>query len=154
MAILKKLLLIFLLPLTLFSKNYTYLVDKYSKETELEAKIVTKIAKDILSSTKIKLFIPHIKTLDKEVYSKNITLVDRCEDANFVFIKYESLEKCKKDDNFILTNNYRKLMSDKNYLGAFFWSKSRPNIVLIKDRLIQKNINLPKEYNQFIEDIQ
>lgn len=155
MAILKKVFLIFLLPLVLYAKSYTYLVDEYTKEAEFEAKIVTKIAKDILHNQTIKLYIPNSKALDKKIYSKNTVFVDSCEKANFIFIKYGQTDECitHKNDQYLLTNNYRKLISNPQYFGAFFWSKSRPNIVLIKKRLIKNNIQLSSEYDQFIEDL-
>lgn len=130
-------------------------MDEYTKEAEFEAKIVTKIAKDILHDDSIKLYIPDSKSLDKKIYSEKTILVDSCEKANFVFIKYGKESEChkQKDDQYLLTNNYRKLITNKNYLGAFFWSKSRPNIVLIKKRLIKNNIQLSSEYDQFIEDL-
>lgn len=54
------------LPLILSANKYTYLLDEYQKETELEAKIVTKIAKDILVDKPIYLYIPHMQELDKK----------------------------------------------------------------------------------------
>jgi hypothetical protein len=127
-----KYLLIFLILITTsYSQNYTYLVDKYTKETELEAKIIIKIAKDILHNKEIKLYIPNMKPMDKEIYSRDINVVDNCEKANFVFIKSNSKIDCPNGTKvYFFTNNYRKLIKNKNYIGAFFWSKSRPNGVV------------------------
>ncbi|RXK11692.1 hypothetical protein CP965_13050 [Halarcobacter mediterraneus] len=135
--------------------NYTYLLDKYQKETELEAKIVVKIAKDILVNKPVILYIPGMKSLDYKVYSSFVKVTKLCSEANFVFVKYSKSHKCQKKgkNSYILTNNYKKLLSDKTFLGAFFWSKSRPNIVLVKSRLSQKNIYLPREYERYIEDL-
>jgi hypothetical protein len=148
-------ILIFLTIFTSFvwANNYTYLVDEYTKETELEAEIVVKIAKDIMKDEKITLYIPNSTSLEKTIYSKKITLVDSCKEANFIFIKSDYELQCPASSkHFILTNNYRKLRNNNNFIGAFFWSKSRPNIVLVEHRLAQKNIVLPNEYRQFIED--
>jgi hypothetical protein len=154
-VILKKLFIFFFIPLILYGENYTYLIDAYTKEAEFEAKIVTKIAEDILVNKMLKLYIPHSNNLDKKIYSQNTILVDSCEKANFVFIKYEGTNNCLKNNTpFLLTNNYKKLIKNPNYIGAFFWSKSRPNIVLVKNRLMKKNIQLSSEYDQFIEDLQ
>lgn len=149
-------LLLFFTIFTSFvwANNYTYLVEEYTKETELEAEIVLKIAKDIMKDQQIKLFIPAITPLEKTIYGKETLLVNSCKEANFIFIKNEHELQCTQSSNqFILTNNYRQLKNNNHFIGAFFWSKSRPNIVLIKDRLSQKNISLPQEYQQFIEDI-
>jgi len=145
----------FVLTMSLFlayADNYTYLVDEYTKEIELEAKIVTTIAKDMIPNDAVRLFIPKGNVLDKKVYSKMTTVVENCEDANFVFVKHNELPACNaKKDKIILTNNYRHLVNDSVYIGAFFWSKSRPNIVLIEDRLADKGIRLSSQYEQFIE---
>ncbi|QDF28268.1 hypothetical protein [Halarcobacter anaerophilus] len=148
------LFIVALLILSLEARNYTYLIDEYDKVIDLEAKIISKIAKDIVKDKKVKLYIPHLKRLDEKVYSSKVDLVHNCEEANFIFIKYKvNLKKCEGEKNKIFfTNNYKKLLKNRKFLGAFFWSKSRPNIVLIKKRLNKKRIKLPKEYNQFIED--
>lgn len=150
----KTIFILISLSMTLFANGHTYLLDEYTKEIELESKIVTKIAKDILNK-KIYLYIPNQKALDLKVYSKNVKLVTSCDKANFVFIKYGSTKACKKNLNsfYILTNNYKQLLKNKKFIGAFFWSKSRPNIVLIKQRLNYNNVNLPKEYNRYIEEL-
>lgn len=134
-------------------QTYTYLIDEYDKVIDLEAKIISKIAKDILKNKEVNLYIPDIKQIDEKVYSTKLHIVDNCENADFVFIKYKTDITCKNLHNkYFFTNNYQKLLKDNKFLGAFFWSKSRPNIVLIKSRLSQNHIDLSKEYNQFIED--
>lgn len=149
----KKILLLLTLFTTIFANSYTYLVDEYTKEVELEAKIVLKIAQDIVQKEQIKLFIPQASKLDKQVYSQKTILVKNCQDANFVFVKYNKIPACAKEkEKFFMTNNYKQLLYNKTYVGAFFWSKSRPNIVLIKNRLSKKNVKLSAEYKQFIED--
>lgn len=149
-----KILLLILTTLSLaFSNQYTFLVNKYDKEIELEAKIIANIASASLKE-KIKLFIPKIDELEKRVYSKYFTLSKNCENANFVLInKTVDKEKlCNKENKLFFTNNYKKLISDDKYYGAFFWNKSRPNIVFLNTRLKEKNILLPKSYDRFIED--
>lgn len=150
----KILLSLSLFILSLYGQNYTYLIDEYDKVIDLEAKIITKIAKDITHNTKINIYIPDIKKIDEKVYSTKLNIVNSCEKADFIFVKYDDKNlKCKDINNkFFFTNNYKKLLNSDKYLGAFFWSKSRPNIVLLKDRLAKKHINLNKEYNKFIED--
>lgn len=147
----------FIILLTLFSfsysETYTFLVNKYDKEIELEAKIIAKIATSSVNQ-KIKLYIPEITEVEKKIYSDYFMLSSTCENSNFVFVKksIENKKLCKGTNKLFFTNNYQKLLTDKKYYGAFFWNKSRPNIVFIKDRLQQKKIVLPKSYEQFIED--
>lgn len=148
---------IIILTLTLislaFSSQYTFLVKEYDKEIELEAKIIAKIAKNSIKD-KIKIFIPNISNMEKDVYSKYFTLADSCESSNFVFVKkaIDGKGLCSQNDKLFFTNNYRRLLLDKRFYGAFFWNKSRPNIVFIKRRLEEKSIKLPKSYDQFVEN--
>ncbi len=136
-----------------FSSQYTFLVKEYDKEIELEAKIISKIAKSSMKD-KVKLFIPNISSMEKDVYSKYFTLVENCESSNFIFVKkaFDSKNFCSQKNKLFFTNNYRILLQDKRFYGAFFWNKSRPNIVFIKRRLEEKSIKLPKNYDQFVEN--
>ena len=136
-----------------FSSQYTFLVNEYDKEIDLEAKIIAKIAKSSIKD-KIKLFIPNISNVERNVYSKYFILGENCESSNFIFVKKsdDSLNFCSKKDKLFFTNNYRRLLSDKKFYGAFFWNKSRPNIVFIKKRLDDNHIELPKNYEQFVEN--
>jgi hypothetical protein len=153
-----KLLLLFIFSYNLcfsYSDQYTYLVDNYDKEIEIEAKIISNIAKSSIKD-EIKLYIPNISNLERDAYSKFINLVDNCEDANFIFlkkdIKINSLCKNDNSNKLIFTDNYEKLLNDNRYLGAFFWNKSRPNITFVKNRLENKKIKLSLDYEKFIED--
>jgi hypothetical protein len=49
--------------------QYTFLLNKYDKELELEAKIISNIATASIKG-EIKLFIPEISSIENEVYSK------------------------------------------------------------------------------------
>ncbi len=149
-------ILIFLFTLTLVAlgNQYTFLVNKYDKEIELEAKIISKIALTSLKNEEPLLYIPQISQSEKEIYSQFFKLSSSCDDANFVFVKKSKdiFKECQKYDKLFFTNNYQKLLLDSRYFGAFFWNKSRPNIVFIKERLEYQSIKLPNEYEQFIED--
>jgi len=136
-----------------FAEPYTFLVKQYDKEVELEAKIISNIA-NASTSNKIHLFIPEISQSEKEIYANFFTLVNDCSQANFVFVKKQlNIDAlCQEKEKLFFTNNYQKLLSDNRYFGAFFWNKSRPNIVFIKQRLEDKHITLSSEYQQFIED--
>ncbi|WP_200762861.1 hypothetical protein [Nitrosophilus alvini] len=53
----------------------------------------------------------------------------------------------------IFVGNYALLKKYQNVaIGGFFWQKGRPNIVFIKKNLQKLNINLPKTFEEFIED--
>jgi hypothetical protein len=136
-----------------YSQTYTFLVKEYDKEIELESKIITKIAESSINK-EIILFIPEITEIEKSIYSKIFKIGKNCKEANFIFVK-KNIDKnlCKNKNKLYFTNNYKRLLSNKKYFGAFFWSKSRPNIVFVKNRLAKQNISLPNSYKQFIEDL-
>ena len=106
--------IIFLITLISFlnAEQYTFLVNKYDKELELEAKIISNIATASIKS-EIKLYIPEISNAEKEVYSKFFNLSDSCENANFIYIKKSidtnSLCKSTQNEKIFFTNNYEKL---------------------------------------------
>jgi len=150
-----KTLLFILISLSFsYAQTYTFLLDKYDKEVELESKIIRKIAESSISK-RIVLFIPQITDKEKDIYSKIFKLGKNCNESNFVFIKKNIEDKnlCLNENKLYFTNNYKKLLSNNKYFGAFFWSKSRPNIVFIKNRLMKHKITLPNSYKQFIEDL-
>ncbi|WP_373070592.1 hypothetical protein [Sulfurimonas sp.] len=136
----------------MYSKQNVFMLDKYDKEVELEAKIVSKIASDSLGE-KPNIYIPDISAKEKAIYSKYCNVSNNCKSANFIFDK-KGLDgnDCGLKQKVYFTNNYKKLVSNSRYIGAFFWNKSRPNIVFVKRRLKQNGVNLSNEYNQYIED--
>ncbi|WP_419769470.1 MAG: hypothetical protein ACNI3C_08990 [Candidatus Marinarcus sp.] len=148
----KTIILLFVFISCAFSQ-YTFLVNEYDKEIDLEAKIIAKIAKSSIKD-EIRLFIPDISEMEKKVYSRYFIVTDNCDSSNFIFIKKSVGDKmlCAQAGKLFFTNNYKKLLSDDKYIGAFFWNKSRPNIVFIKSRLENQHIELPKSYEQFVED--
>jgi hypothetical protein len=144
--------LIFFFIQVMYGEQYVFLLNKYDKEIELEAKIISSIALASMEG-KVKLYIPSMSSSEQKVYSKYFNLVFDCKEANFVFDKHMGERyNCLNKPILLLTNNYRKLIENPNYYGAFFWNKSRPNIVFIKERLKQKGIILPQSFNRFIED--
>lgn len=151
----RALVLFFALTLMALGNQYTFLVNKYDKEIELEAKILAQIA-SLSTKEPITLFIPRATKAEKKIYSKFFKLTPLCKEANFVFINKETDIKslnCNPLRTHFFTNNYQKLLTEKSFFGAFFWSKSRPNIVFAKKRLIANNITLPKNYHHYIEEL-
>lgn len=148
-------LLILVFIFTINANSYTFLVNEYTKEIELEAKIISKIAKETIKEKNIKIYIPKAKENDRQIYSKYLKVVNNCSEADFIFIKYSvSKIPCINSNSkkIYFTNNYQILLEKQNFIGAFFWSKSRPNITFIKQRLDNAKLVLPKSYSQFIED--
>lgn len=136
-----------------YSNQYVFLLDKNYKEIELEAKIIAKIATASLKE-RAKIYIPNISKQEQKIYSKYFNLVLDCKSANFIFDKKGRLDpQCKNVKKLFFTSNYKRLILNDKYYGAFFWNKSRPNIVFVKQRLKNSNIVLSDEYAQYIEEL-
>jgi hypothetical protein len=51
----------------------------------------------------------------------------------------------------ILVLRYELLKSYSQAIGAYFWQKGRPNIVMIRQRLRRVGIRLPSDFERYIE---
>lgn len=135
-------------------ENYTFLVKEYNKEIELESKIISSIAENLIhKKDKISLFIPEISDIEKTIYSSSFNIVNSCNDADFIYLRNNSdSQLCNINNKIFFTNNYDSLLKNDKFIGAFFWSKSRPNIVFVKNRLDKNKIQLPEIYEKFVEE--
>lgn len=151
----KHLILWFALLAFSFANQYTFLVNKYNKDLELEAKIISTVAQLLIKKNPT-IYMPNMSEDEQKVYKVYFKIAATCEEANFVYIKTnnEIESSCLSSKRFFFTNNYRMLLNNKLFNGAFFWSKSRPNIVLVKERLAQKGVVVPKKYEQFVEEFE
>ena len=123
---------------------------------ELEAKILEKLFTDMVRSERVMVFILGEK---REYYKKNlkryaerIVIVSSCEKAEIVFVAGELgelPEDCRKKTLFSTKREH--LFRWYNCVGAFYWKKGRPNLLLIEERLRDMNIELPRDYRKFIE---
>jgi hypothetical protein len=135
-----------------FANQYTFLVNQYNKDLELEAKIISTVAQ-LLIKKKPTIYMPNMSEDEQKAYGAYFKIASSCKQANFVYIKTNNdiESSCSTSKRFFFTNNYRMLLNNKLFNGAFFWSKSRPNIVLVKERLAKKGVVVPKKYEQFVE---
>ncbi len=60
-------------------------------------------------------------------------------------------EKLERYHKPILVLQYRLLKSYSLAVGAYFWQKGRPNIVMIRQRLQRMRIRLPHDFERYIE---
>ncbi len=121
----------------------------YAGDKKMEAKIIEKICTFMMDKRKIHIFVTdEIKDVFKN--SNHIRLADNCEKADIIILtKKFPLEKCGEKP--IFTTKYYLLRYNHNIIGALYWHKGRPNIVLIRERLEKFNITPPHELTQFIE---
>lgn len=146
----KYIIILFILVSTLFSESI-YFSQNALNTVELEAKIISKIATDLLNEPKM-CIIGNLKCPEKYI-SKNIKIYENCEKANFVYLKKGSDIKELKhlDKNKIFfTDDKHKFKETNDFFGAFYWFKSRPNVRISSQKAIELNIKIPDNYSKFV----
>ena len=148
-----KLLLIYLFfTLLLIAQESPFSLRKKDTIGELEAKIVTQIAADVLYKSvtiyvagETKDFIPFCV--------ENIKITKNCQEANFIYISKRSEDElCENKKAIHFTDNRELFSKNREFVGLFQWLKGRPNITFSSSRLLMKQLILPKSYEQFIEE--
>jgi len=80
--------------------------------------------------------------------SKNITLVDAPYQADIIV---QSKDGSHFNNNLIVfTTKYRILKEHKNIIGAFYWSKGRPQIVFIRRRVDAHKLHLDNDLKKYL----
>jgi hypothetical protein len=119
-------------------------------DIKIHAKMMDKLAVDILQKEKIKIYDP-LNSRNYANYLTHSTIVDGCEDADIAVVSIpKQTNGCK--NKIILVTKYDLLNEIPDAIGAFYWQKGRPNLVFIRSRLIEKKIRLNNEYSNHIDD--
>jgi len=121
----------------------------------IKAKIVEKIAISLLGVDVVFIYTddPEFKDIfeDKE----NIIETDSCSDADLILSKrleeYRSV--CPPDRlRLYFATDYLDYVKNVDVaVGAFFWQKGRPNLILNAKKLEELDIELPSEFDNYIE---
>ena len=133
----------------------------YALERESTLKMYHGIFSALSSKTMISVY-----TTDKEyrkvfTTSKRIFLSPKPEESDIILITNRStlktiLKRNKTDKSakkpILFVTNYRFLKDSEDIVGAFYWRKGRSQLLFIKKRLEQQNIQLPKAYQSFMVD--
>ena len=131
----------------------------FSDERELEVRILEKIFSDITKKKEVRVVILGSK---RDYFSKNISTYSKrlkesrsCRKADIVFLAGVYRGKLPKGcgGKILFSSRRKDIFLREDCVGAFFWKKGRPNILFIRERLRKKKIELPPEYNRFIESL-
>ena len=142
-------LLISLLPL--FSKNI-YFAQNCTDINELEAKIISQIAQTSFKEPKI--FIAESEEKLTSYFSKNLTVEQNCNNADFIYIKKGSqfdINSCEIRNKIIFTDDKNIFKKNEDIFGAFYWFKSRPNVKLSSKKAKALGIEIPDDYLKFVD---
>jgi small-conductance mechanosensitive channel len=154
-GVLRKILALLLLSLSL---GHALWIDRSSSDPDrLEVRILEKLFSDILQLRKVRIYVMgenKRKYVDKILrHSEKLSVVGRCEKADLVFIAGSLRDAIPEDclGKVFFSTRKEHILKLKDCIGAFFWKKGRPNILLIRERLEEKGIEVPYEYIRFIE---
>ncbi|WP_300361776.1 hypothetical protein [Hydrogenimonas sp.] len=126
--------------------------------SNLESEIDRKIWKRIIFDLSLKEY--RIYTIDRQLQDilckiPGITLVKDCTQATLIIETRKTVvtdERCLEIPR--LSNDYRLLVKNANEIGAFFWMKGRPTIILSKPRLERFGLKVDIELEDYLEDIE
>lgn len=122
---------------------------------ELEAKIVAQIAVDILHKSVNMYAVGEVKDFTA-LSMDGFKITKNCHEANFIFVSKQSaddMQLCENSRAVYFTNSRELFDKNRDFIGLFYWFKSRPNITFSSKRLEKKLIMLPKSYEQFVEEL-
>ncbi len=139
----KKLLLLFLSMTMLFA----------SSADEFKAKLIEYIALNLTQHKDVvKVYVDHIVTKNVKQLLKKVKLVEDCQEADVIFVKKLHMLPKKCNKKIVFVTSYIDYKKNKDaIIGAFFWQKGRPNIIFNAKKISQLQIELPKEFEKYME---
>ncbi|WP_456451224.1 hypothetical protein [Hydrogenimonas sp.] len=120
---------------------------------DIDVKIWRRIIYDI-KLPEYKVYTADIRLKEILCQIPGIELVTDCKEATLIIDTKESRVAdavCQSIPR--LTNDYRTLLKHRNEIGAFFWMKGRPTIVISGPRLERFGLKVELELEEFIEEI-
>lgn len=126
----------------------------FAKDTHLsiEQQIVNKITHALIPHKKVVRVYSY--GLESSLGFKNnpyTKLVDTVKKADVLFIGKSDFDKKKISIKPIVVLKYSLLKEYPSALGAYYFQKNRPNIVMLEPRLKKMRIKLPKEFEKYTE---
>ena len=133
----KTLLLIFIFSF------YANAID-HSNTAKIYNTILTKIAK----KSSVDVYCDSQEYREVLFQSKNINLVDTPYQADII-LQTKSSSKFNKN-SIIFTTKYYIFKNNSSVIGAFYWSKGRPQIIFSRQRLHKLNFTLSDELQKYV----
>lgn len=150
-----KIVTLFLLLISLLVANDgPFTLRKKDTISNLEAKIIAQIAVDILHKD-VNIFVAGDFKSFMVLNMDGFRVTKNCQEANFIFISKENIDDmnlCENKKAIHFTNSRELFNNNRDFIGLFYWFKSRPNITFSSKRLEEKVTILPSSYGRFIEE--
>ncbi|MRJ03152.1 MAG: hypothetical protein GXO19_02130 [Epsilonproteobacteria bacterium] len=124
-----------------------------SSVERLKAQLIEYIATKLNAHSPVtRIYVANGLGEEVESYFRDVEVVDRCEEADIIFTKKISAlpESCLNKLIFVTSYGSYKRHKDRT-IGAFFWQKGRPNIIFNTKKISQLHIELPKEFEKYME---
>lgn len=122
----------------------------YASDAKLASTIYAEITKALSGNDKPKVYVHgEIDAIRRYPLSN---LVPTCAEADVIITTTMRTLPPECQSKIIFADSYRLLRSSPKIVGAFFWSKGRPNIVFYRKRLQEHNIMLGDQYHRYIEE--
>jgi len=129
-------------------------VSGFAKEAHLsiEQKIVDKIAHALFPYKRV-VNVYSYGLEDTSLFQNNsdVKLVSSIDKADILFIAKGDFDQKKISKKPMIVLSYSLLKKYPSALGAYYFQKSRPNIVMLEPRLKKMHIKLPNEFERYIE---
>ncbi|MDD3324714.1 MAG: hypothetical protein PHN38_06305 [Sulfurospirillaceae bacterium] len=118
-----------------------------------KAKIVSFVAKELVKKEYVSIYVEDIDYADIFGVSRNLTRTNSCENADIILIKNIELipKTCLLNESLVIATSYASYKNTPYVVGAFFWQKGRPNIILKEQKLKELGIVLSEKLNPYIE---
>ncbi len=117
----------------------------------IEKKIMIKIAHAVVPDKRvIKICLQDTK-FPVSIYKENFTIVQDCKMADLIILGNNNNQNYSNKDKPIIVLDYNLLKRYPEAIGAFYWQKGRPNIVMIAPRIKKIGIKLPFEFKRYVE---
>lgn len=118
----------------------------------IEQKIINKITHALCPKKQLIFVYYYGKQLPLSLKTNpDIKITDKVDKANIIILGIDGWRGKKTGDKPIIVLEYSLLKKYPTAIGAYYWQKGRPNIVMLEPRLHRMRIKLPKEFEKYTE---
>ncbi len=119
---------------------------------DIKIKLISTIAHVLIKDKVVKIDLEDKSFLNvKNSSTDHIVFVNSCENADLIITN--NIKNIKKDcrNKLIFVTNYSAYRKAPYSIGAFFWQKGRPVLILNKKVIRQKHIRLSKQFEKYVD---
>jgi len=135
---------IFMIMLTSISFLFSFDV------LHIKAHIFAKIAHEFIDKEVVNIYTDDKSLLKTKGIIPTLKFTTR-EESDIVFLSKEEDIDCEGTTKYIFSTSYKMYKSSKDVIGAFFWQKGRPNIIIKLSMLKKLDIELSQEFQKYVE---